>query len=339
MSAFRLIAGLLLALVSLAVSPSVAASGFAYNVGFEQVSIPVVGEPALSVSLWYPSTSPTLGQDIGPYRLEVAIAGASAGRRLPLIVISHGTGGSALDSVDLAIALARAGFVVAALEHTGDNYRDRRQSFARANFLARPRQVSAAIDFLLGSWRHRGVVDSRRIGMFGHSAGGTTALIIGGGELNTGALLHFCVAHPDDWGCRGARRLYPAEAGPLAVGALDGPKIAAADPRVKALVVAAPALPQGFVPQGLAKVRLPVQLWVAQQDTIVPNAGQIAKLLHARPERHDVAGAGHFSFLAPCTDALRTAVPQICTDQPGFDRTAFHQEFTRAVIRFFRAHL
>lgn len=115
--------------------------------------------------------------------------------------------------------------------------------------------------------------------------------------------------------------------------------IAAADPRVKALVVAAPAGTRGFAPAGLAKLKLPVQLWVAGKDAIVTDAGNVAGLMPARPERHDIANAGHFSFLAPCPDGLRATAPQICIDQQGFDRAAFQQDFTSAIIRFFRAHL
>jgi predicted dienelactone hydrolase len=57
------------------------------------------------------------------------------------------------------------------------------------------------------------------------------------------------------------------------------------------------------------------------------------------PETHIVPLAGHFAFLAPCSDALARRVPEICRDPPGFDRAAFHQEFNRAVADFFRQRL
>ena len=63
--------------------------------------------------------------------------GAVSGARHPLIVMSHGTGGMALNSYDTAVALAEAGFVVAAVTHTGDNYRDQSTSFASRNFADR----------------------------------------------------------------------------------------------------------------------------------------------------------------------------------------------------------
>ena len=249
--------------------------------------------------------------------------------------MSHGTGGSALGHVDLAIALAKAGFVVAAVEHNGDNYRDRSRSFARTNFVSRPHQISAAIDFLLNDWRHKGVIDPARIGMFGHSAGGTTTLIVGGGVLNRGNVNQFCISHTEDWGCKQARQQAPVRN----LADVDVAPVSAADPRVKALVVAAPALSHGFAPTGLATLRVPVQLWVAGKDAIVPDAGHVSALMPVRPERHDIVNAGHFSFLAPCSDGLRAAAPEICSDQQGFDRGVFQQEFTSAIIRFFRTHL
>ncbi|MBW8753635.1 MAG: prolyl oligopeptidase family serine peptidase [Sphingomonadales bacterium] len=312
------------------VSPNVGA-----NVGVEQVAVPVPGDAAVPVMVLYPSTSAARPQVLGPFRLDVAMAGEPVARWLPLIVMSHGTGGSALGSVNLAMALAKAGFVVAAVEHPGDNYHDRSRSFTRANFVARAHQISAAIDFLLNTWRHREIIDSARIGMFGHSAGGTTTLIIGGGVLDWGQVARFCLGNPEDWGCKSSRGLNPVANRADA----DAAPIAAADPRVRALAVAAPALTHGFAPAGLAKLKLPVQLWVAGQDAIVPDAGRLTGLMPAKPDRHDVANAGHFSFLVPCSDGLQAAAPEICIDRQGFDRAAFQREFTSAIVRFFQAHL
>lgn len=334
MNLTRLVAALL-ALAGVALAATAEAAPALPNVGLDRLSVPVSGDVALPVTLWYPSTSAAQVQTLGPYRLNVAIAGDPAARRMPLIVMSHGTGGSALESVDLAIALAKAGFVVAAVEHSGDNFRDRGRSFTRANFVARPREVSAMIDFLLTTWRHKGKVDPRRIGMFGHSAGGATSLIIGGGVLDWGQLLRYCVENQETWGCKSGRNLNPA----ASRADVNPEPVAAADPRVRALVIAAPALAHGFAPAGLTKVRIPVQLWVAGKDEIVPDAGQVTALLRARPDSRYVADAGHFSFLAPCPDGLRAAAPLVCVDRQGFDRPAFQQEFTRAIVRFFRAHL
>jgi predicted dienelactone hydrolase len=324
-----------LALVWLACLAPARAAPQPSSVGMEQVSAAVADDAAVAVTVWYPSTSAARVQTFGPFTLEVAVAGEPATGPFPLIVMSHGTGGSALGLAEIGVPLAKAGFVVAAVEHAGDNYRDRSRSFARANFLSRPHQISAAIDFLLSHWRHKDAIDPARIGLFGHSAGGTTALIVGGGAFDWRNVVRYCVEYAEDWGCRQERRQAQART------STDGASspVEAADPRVKALVLAAPALAHGFAPNGLAQVRLPVQLWVAGRDNLVTDAERVAVLLPKMPDRHALAGAGHFSFLPPCSDGLRAMAPEICADPPGFDRGAFQQEFTKAMIRFFRKHL
>ena len=49
--------------------------------------------------------------------------------------------------------------------------------------------------------------------------------------------------------------------------------------------------------------------------------------------------AGHFAFLAPCSEALAKIAPEICQDNAGFDRVAFHQQFNQALIDFFKTKL
>jgi predicted dienelactone hydrolase len=69
-------------------------------------------------------------------------------------------------------------------------------------------------------------------------------------------------------------------------------------------------------------------------DISVPEEGvvEIARRLSA--EHHSVQGAEHFAFLRPCNGPV-----PICMDPPGFDRAAFHEQFNKAVIEFFRSRL
>jgi predicted dienelactone hydrolase len=62
--------------------------------GYEQIMVPdPAGEP-LEVGVWYPSETPAVPLRLGLFVQTVANRGAVAGRDLPLIVMSHGTGGS-----------------------------------------------------------------------------------------------------------------------------------------------------------------------------------------------------------------------------------------------------
>lgn len=87
--------------------------------------------------------------------------------------MSHGNGGSLLSRFDTAIALADAGFVVVAVTHTGDNYADQSRNL---NVMGRSRHISRSIDHLLLTWDARETIDPVRIGIFGMSSGGFTAL-------------------------------------------------------------------------------------------------------------------------------------------------------------------
>jgi predicted dienelactone hydrolase len=107
-------------------------------------------------------------------------------------------------------------------------------------------------------------------------------------------------------------------------------------------VVAAPALGFTFSPDGLKNVKVPVQLWRAENDVIVPQpryAEAVRLALPEAPDYHVVPNAGHYDFLAPCGDALASIAPAICASSPGFDRAAFHVGFDSAVVKFFSSTL
>ena len=94
------------------------------SVGYQVASIPVASGKPVPVAIWYPSAATPAERAVGPFKQTVATNAPVTGRRLPLIIVSHGTGGSKEGHWDTALALAGSGFVVAAIEHTGDNYRD-----------------------------------------------------------------------------------------------------------------------------------------------------------------------------------------------------------------------
>jgi predicted dienelactone hydrolase len=64
--------------------------------------------------------------------------------------MSHGSGSAYFAHYDTALALAQAGFVVAALTHPGDNSRDE-SKFIEAP-VNRPREVSRLLDYMLAAW-------------------------------------------------------------------------------------------------------------------------------------------------------------------------------------------
>jgi predicted dienelactone hydrolase len=91
------------------------------SVGFHTLAIPSGAAEPLRVSIWYPSDATPAETRVGLFTQTVAANAPPAGPSLPLVLISHGTGGSRESHADTAFALAEAGFVVAAVEHPGDN--------------------------------------------------------------------------------------------------------------------------------------------------------------------------------------------------------------------------
>jgi predicted dienelactone hydrolase len=325
------IAAALLAIVMLGATPALSA-------GFEQVMVPDPGGPPLEVGIWYPSRDPATSQRLGLFEQSVAPGGAVAGQGLPLIVMSHGTGGSFEGHYDTALALAEAGFVVAAVTHTGDNYREQTQVGRLEN---RPRHIKVLVDYMLASWPRHDTIDPSRIGMFGFSAGGFTALVAIGGTPDLSTIAPYCAAHPDEWSCRMIKERH------ISVSANTTSQSTAAtnwvhDPRIAAAVIASPALGYAFSAKSLSAVTVPIQLWRGDRDEILPHpnyAQTVYDRLSVKPEYHVVPNAGHFAFLAPCSPSLAAMVPEICHDPENFDRTAFHREFNRAVVAFFKAKL
>lgn len=302
------LAGLAAFAVSILTTPVPAQS----DVTFERLTFPDGAGPPIDGGVWYPH--------------DVA-----EGTALPLVVISHGNGGSYSGHAATAEALAQAGFMVAALTHTGDNYRDQ----SRATDVAeRPRQLKVLIDHMVSAWEGPAVVDADRIGAFGFSSGGFTVLVAAGGRPDLARVLEHCQANPAFYDCRLVAEQPPA------AGTRQSAWVH--DVRIRAVVAAAPALGYTFGRDGLAAVTRPVQLWRAGADRVLPHpfyAQAVHDSLPTPPEYHVVEAAGHFDFMPPCSPRLATAAAFICQPTPGLDRATFQSAFNGRVIAFFRRTL
>src|ERR1700677_759776 len=156
----------------------------ASNVGFQKLEIPNGNEPALDLGVWYPTDAPVASGGREPSEQGIAAPGAAVnGRNLPLVVISHGGGGSFVSHYDTAVALARAGFVVAAISHRGDSGADQSQVL---KLWRRPAQLQRTITYMLQSWPEHARLNPQKIGAFGFSNGGFTVLVVAGGVPDLG---------------------------------------------------------------------------------------------------------------------------------------------------------
>jgi len=321
----RLFVMLIVVVVACFASPEAKAAGFSF------IDIPAdANGPALTGAVWSPC-------DQQPQQIRTRLATIVAARncpvvgdRLPLIVMSHGSGGWFGAHRDTAAALADAGFVVAAIDHPGDNTTDRSRIDTLSILTDRPADISRLTDFMLDRWPEAGKLDRGRIGFFGFSRGAYTGMVIAGGRLDILGIVPLCAEGFIDGMCAEiGKGKFPA-------------RRPAADPRFGAAVLADLEFGRAFTLEGLADVKVPIQLWASERggDGVLPEDNEaIDENLPAKPDYRVVPHAGHFAFIVPCSAEAAKALPEICVDAEGFDRVAFHKEFNAAVVAFLSKHL
>jgi predicted dienelactone hydrolase len=340
----------LLALVCL-VLPVPGTAQSVSGVGFSSIEVtdPVSGGK-MPGYVFYPSPNAKGVTKLGPYELDATEdAPALLGAR-PLVVISHGHGGSDLGHHDLATYLASHGFVVATITHPKDNFRDSSGDGQAVVLGGRPRQVSATISYLIQSRRWSPLIERDRIAVAGFSNGGYTALLLVGARPRFTSIPRHCKLHPDDsnvcvplWKLEAsaAREHHTVEQ------SIEGLQRGlrrwgdTSDPRVKAAFVMAP-FSSVFDAAGLAHINRPVFLYYAADDhVLLPryNALHIAPLIRTRAGLAVVPNAGHYVFLAPCSPELAKDAPDICKDPPGIDRSAVHRQIDASALAFFEKAL
>jgi predicted dienelactone hydrolase len=302
--------------------------------GFRLIEVPADADsPALSGAMWYPCSEPPGEINLGPITLRGAKNCPISGDKLPLIVVSHGNLGAFFDHYDTAETLADAGFVVAAINHRGDNSPPNFPDGAGPSVMVgRPIDIKRLISFMVRASAAASNIDPRRIGFFGFSAGGYTGLVLLGAD--------------PDWATVLCRFSSATRACTRTLGKAFQARPLAPEPRIKAAVIAdPPGVGISFTPDSFGAVKQPIQLWASETGgrglpniVVTPESvAAVNRSLVKKHEYHVVPNAGHFAFLI-CGPSIK-AVPEFCKDAPGFNRVAFHKQFNADVLGFFRAQL
>lgn len=313
---------------------------------------------ALLATVWYPAVGSAreqpqwLGQPRDPFagagEAAPGAAPAPAPRRFPLIVISHGTGGSALAMAWLGTRLAARGFIAVAVNHPGNNSREPYTTQGFTLWWLRAKDLSAVLDGMLSDRELGPRIDARRIGAAGFSLGGYTMIEIAGGRTSP-AIFNFCDRHPQSPRCTSPpefptlvpRAMALLRTDPGYRAAIRGASQSYRDPRVRAVFAIAPALGGAFVPASLAKISIPVEIVAGSADPIEPvNANAEYFAAHIPGSRLVLfPGAGHYTFFATCVATARKEQPGLCDDPPGIDRQQIHQRAADLAVMFFTAHI
>lgn len=304
-----------------------------WSAGFHRLTFldPLDDQPMHAIA-FYPSSDPQGVTSLGSYTVQATEEAKIAASHFPMLMLSHGNTGTPLALHDLATSLARKGFVVVAVLHPGDNYKDHSRLGTLSNLYGRPMQISAAITATLADPRLSAYVRGDQVGFIGYSAGGETALILAGAQPDLERLRSYCQERPDDRDACTTQGELIADRDDL---------VPIADPRVGALLLMAP-LSLMFGRQTLADVHVPVLLYSGDKDQLVDpdkNADALARKLPVEPEFKVLAGAGHFVFMAPCNDEQKALMPDLCTDAQGVDREDIHRNLMNEAGVFFNKTL
>lgn len=319
----------------------IASLSLAATLSHAQVGMRQMMSGDMPITLVYPTATAVQDVTYGSFTLQVAsnaaplpAASTAASGKRALIVLSHGTAGSALPDHTLAATLARAGFVVAQPEHRGDNWQD----FSKAgpeSWKTRPQDVIEAIDAVARDPALAALLDTRRVGVHGMSAGGVTGLALAGAQWRMLDLIQHCAHHLDeDIGfCLNSLAQHPVQQtlrkGQFAMGRMltetSAPSsfkslhggtspTAPTDPRPDPRVVAVSlAVPVGaiFTPESLSRISIPVGLTTAGNDgVLLPRFHSQHVLKNCTPctTLSDHPQAGHFDWLSPWPAPVATAV-------------------------------
>ncbi len=335
---------LILLLAMIFAAPAAMAQSYRAGMADLEIADPG-GQRDLAGLIWYPTEA------TGPVSLdfdsmvwvgtEVVRDAAPAPGRFPMVVLSHGMYGNALNQAWLAGALARRGFVVAAIDHPGTSTWSRDPDQSR-QLWERPKDISRLIDYAVTDPQMSARIDPARIYMAGHSLGGFTAVALAGGRYDAAKLNAFCADIP----------------GELVCGILDGWNIAKtpedraamqadlSDPRIRAFAVFDLGGTQSFSTESLGRIDRPMLIFGAP----VMNSGltldiESRALVGALPpgkQRYiEPETLAHFDFLGQCKPG---GLELLAREEPGDEvicvgggkpRAAKHQMIIDEVATFF----
>ena len=268
------------------------------------------------LALLYPALGAESTVHFGPYSLDVASNTPPADGVWPLVVISHGNGGTPWAYRDMARHLVQAGFAVALPAHTGNTRHDNSLAGTSANLANRPRHISLSIDAAFGDPVLGAHLATTGVAVIGHSIGGYTALAVAGGQPWTGP-----------------REKPPGPPQPVPV---------QADSRIRSLVLLNPAT-FWFIGESLRAVHVPILMRTGEKDELTPaeHAHNVIDGVAdaALVEHKEIAGAGHFAFMSKFPPELARPNFPPSQDPPGFDRFDVQPALFADLVEFLRRTL
>lgn len=201
---------------------------------------------------------------------------------IPVVVFSHGLWETPEFAASFMEVLASYGFVVAAPDHLGSDKGQQQRLLSGlsqtgselSEFYDRPLDVSFVLDTLeqRNSSEFDGRLNLSQVGVFGHSYGGYTVLVLGGATVDFQRLHRLCqpgsVLSALDPSLVLECQALRLASSPEAVEQLTSGQLR--DPRVTFVVVLSPVTNAIFGPSGMGQVQVPVMLFGGGNDPAAP---------------------------------------------------------------------
>ncbi|WP_416066011.1 alpha/beta hydrolase family protein [Rhizobium sp. ZK1] len=302
-------------------------------------------------SLWYPAAEGSLETEI-PGRIwfrRAAVARDApirpAPKSYPLVLLSHGTGGSAAGLEWLARRLVDRGFIALGVDHHGNTGGEAYRAEGFACLWERAPDLSFMLD-RRKDWQGdlAGQLDTDSVFATGFSAGAYTVMLLLGAVAQ---FSQFEQSRLKPGGPRGPREFpdladhIPSLLRTSTAFRESWSRMSRSyrDNRIKAALVCAPGRSiRCFSDKSLKAIHKPALILVGDADSTAP-AEECSSWLHARLDRSTLkilpGGLGHYIFLPEGTALGLSFAELLFTDPAGIERADVHEEIAELSGAFF----
>lgn len=285
------------------------------------------------IAIWYPrgtGGAPTPYAENPVFQgVEAFVDAQPAQGTFPVVLFSHGMGGTDRAQAWLGAALAQRGAVVVMVNHPNTTWGDHDMTEGVRHW-TRANDLSRALDFLVEDPQLGQHLDLTRVMAAGFSFGGWTALSLGGVTGNLDGIVAACTDHVDTME---ACDVLLSDAVGLSRQDPDLWNASYSDLRVTSVVAIDPGFVWGLEEANVADL-VPDAVLIGLGDretrmsaTDFTESGLAALISDARVLR--LSPAFHFTAMPPCQPDGATILEAerddpVCTDPPGTDRLAVH---------------
>ena len=302
----------------------------------------------VTTEIWYPTDDSIAESDknYSPFKRSFTVRDATPVKgEHPLILFSHGNGGSRTSMEWLAQSLVDKGYIVAAVDHWGNTF-DHKIAIEFIKPWERPLDLSVSLTQLLDHNVFGRVINPDRIGALGFSYGGYTVIALGGAVLDYPTLLNY---YKTEQGLNDIAQI--REFPNLAEKIRDKSFIEMTknipelkDDRIQSIFAISPGTAMGFRDESQFKALddMPVFIIGCEADQVTPvvNYARHYHSLIKHSEYYEFKGEiGHYVMLAEANDQVKKEAPHVFVDHPSVDRNQVHQKVSDLAIGFFEKNL